>query len=374
MELLLITSFLFVAAGCPTKKPGRVVELQLPTDVGELYQDLGFEYAGLKEAEEEIIALRDSAGLLPHAQLTTLLSHDPATYDYDFPGLCDSAGFYVKESPDRNLRFYGWKTGETDGIATWENLIQFRSADRTYVYLGSVMDFSGQESFPVGPIGDVQEIALPDGAKGYLLRVRWNETADLERSMLIALSIGEAELLTADIFPEDSEGRNVSLRQYSLKCWNKRSDNNSDGLYNYDSNLKTVYVPEVDGVDPTDRYSLYVLENGRFNYVGDDGGFWLHPTIRDFKRLEVMFATRQFMVRIDRMPDESYRYASWSDEVDMIGQPDIILYNGAYDPETNTYSFTNGSFEYRVCPGAPVDELTVFQKDEKILSENRISK
>ena len=145
-----------------------------------------------------------------------------------------------------------------------------------------------------------------------------------------------------------------------------------EGIYAYDRNFKTTYVPIIESVDPTDRFNLYAYENGSFVNVGEDGGYWLHPSIRNFKRLEVFFATPQFMVRIDRMPDDSYRYASWSDETVMIGQPDIILYNGSYNSENNSYTFTNGSYEYRVQPWAKEDELTAYENGKKILSETRI--
>ena len=375
-ELLLISVLVLMAAGCTKNQSPKAVPLVLPAEIGQLYDELGFEYAGLKEAEEELLAMRDSAGLLPGDKLLALLSNDPTSYDYDFPVLSDSSDFYLSTSADRNLRLFGWKTGEVDGMAQWDNVIQFKTPQGPYVYHGSIMDFSGMESQNVGPLGNVPTLELPDGTIGYMLRANWPETADIMCCMIVPVQIGERELLPLQLFPADStatDGRNSSWCRFSLRRWKERTGiNDSKGIYAYDRNFKTTYVPIIEGVDPTDRFNLYAYENGSFVNVGEDGGYWLHPSIRNFKRLEVFFATPQFMVRIDRMPDDSYRYASWSDETVMIGQPDIILYNGSYNSENNSYTFTNGSYEYRVQPWAKEDELTAYENGKKILSETRI--
>jgi hypothetical protein len=78
----------------------------------------------------------------------------------------------------------------------------------------------------------------------------------------------------------------------------------------------------------------------------------LHSSLHQYKNLVMRAKTDSHLIRIDRLEDGSLRYASWSNEsqqkADISKQPDIILYNGVYNEETNEYTFRNGNFSYTI--------------------------
>ncbi len=385
IELLLISSFVFLASGCPKGNYKKTVPVVLPVEKKVLSDELGFDYSTLQEAASKIIPRleteSDTPDLRPMDALVTLLEHDPATLDYDFKAMVDSGYLHITTSDDGNLRYYYWDTGMGDAMPDWENVIQFRDGGEPYAYRGSILDFVTPGQDDAGPGCAVSKIVTAPTIKNgtyYLVNAYAGEATNLEYAMVVPVQIADGQIVSLNVFPGEANAgadRNVTWREYDPWNWYERTDGAGfKWIYNYDATARTLYVPVVVDNSITDRYNLYTLENGMYVYGGEDGGFWLHPTLRHFKNLEVMFATPQFMVRIDRLDDGSYRYASWSDELSMVGQPDIVLFNGNYDPAENTYSFFNGSFEYRIHPGAEVDELTVFEGDKKILSENRVDR
>lgn len=78
----------------------------------------------------------------------------------------------------------------------------------------------------------------------------------------------------------------------------------------------------------------------------------LFPELQVFDRPVFMFKTIKFTIRVDLMPDGSYRYASWSSGRNISSKPDIIINNGIKEIEGSlpliNYLFTNGDYEYAV--------------------------
>ena len=102
--------------------------------------------------------------------------------------------------------------------------------------------------------------------------------------------------------------------------------------------------------------------------VSTGGGFWLHPSIRDFNFLELVLETKDYRARVDRMADSTYRYVSWKNKATMADTPDIILHNGIYNEESGDYSFKHGEYEYIVNENTG---LVVKNKNKIILSQIR---
>ena len=101
----------------------------------------------------------------------------------------------------------------------------------------------------------------------------------------------------------------------------------------------------------------------------------LHPSLREFDVPEYMIKAGKYIVRIDRMADETYRYASWSGSKSISSNPDLIIYGGTLEVigtiHEYHYSFTNGEYEYQVVGGGPWEypfELCVLRGDKELLS------
>lgn len=79
---------------------------------------------------------------------------------------------------------------------------------------------------------------------------------------------------------------------------------------------------------------------------------YVHESISRFKRPVLSLITSNYMVRIDEMSDETYRYSSWKLGVKQTEKPDLILTNGLLDfsgsSGNHVYTFTQGKFTYRV--------------------------
>ncbi len=103
----------------------------------------------------------------------------------------------------------------------------------------------------------------------------------------------------------------------------------------------------------------------------------IHESIQDYEALENILETEKFRIRIDRLENGDYRYASWSANQKMLEQPDLILTNGEYIREgtggNHSYEFANGVYKYRCsihklrAYEEPPAALLVYKDDEQIL-------
>ena len=90
-----------------------------------------------------------------------------------------------------------------------------------------------------------------------------------------------------------------------------------------------------------------------------------------------MFKTVKFIIRVDMMSDDSYRYASWSLGHDISSKPDLIVMGGAMTDDGSLhleyYAFKNGDYEYEVGPGIRSQdydyELMVSKKGEVLMTQ-----
>ena len=141
-------------------------------------------------------------------------------------------------------------------------------------------------------------------------------------------------------------------------------------MFSYDNKNKILYIPEAEP-ELSDRYSLYRYDGEKMHYIGTDGGFWLHPSIRSFKFLELVLDTKDYRIRVDKMFDNSYRYVAWENKITMNDTPDIVLLNGTFDEKNSNYHFENKGYEYIVNENTGI---VVKYKDRVILSQERCNK
>ena len=76
----------------------------------------------------------------------------------------------------------------------------------------------------------------------------------------------------------------------------------------------------------------------------------VHPSLKKFEAPILILTTAKFRVRIDRLRQGVYRYASWSIKKKMTEKPDLVLKNGALIAEgsggNHHYKFVNGKYHY----------------------------
>lgn len=195
----------------------------------------------------------------------------------------------------------------------------------------------------------------------YLVHAYIRKSSNWGYASMEAIRIEDDKLVAAPIFKggigdidfssdvDEEIGKCYRGVEYTIADWYFTA-NNGEGwewLFQFDGKSKILYVPQTDP-KITDRYSLYRYNGESLYYIGVDGGFWLHPTIRSFESLESLFDTKDYRIRVDCMFDGSYRYTSWKNSRTMDDLPDVIIYGGVYDENKKEYRFKHNGHEYIV--------------------------
>ena len=146
------------------------------------------------------------------------------------------------------------------------------------------------------------------------------------------------------------------------------TSNPNKGFTAFDSVNKKLYVAisertSLGGYGCFDRYDVYRFDGEKFDYNGEDGGFWLHPSIRKFARLDYVGKSADYLVRIDEMRSYNWRYMDedeyetltktdtcryrltlWKGKDNMSDVPDVVVENGYYSKDGSV--FHNKDYKY----------------------------
>lgn len=116
-------------------------------------------------------------------------------------------------------------------------------------------------------------------------------------------------------------------------CW--------DWMVSMDENTQNLYsAVSCDDMTMNDRYDVYHYEHGRMAYKFTDGGYWLHPSLREFDNLCGIYNGKDGLYRVDKAGN-SYRLSMWGKNKSMKDEPDLIIHNG--QAAENHIDFTAGS-------------------------------
>lgn len=345
-------------------------------EFAESLQDCTFNvsYDSMEEAETKLLEVLESRYGHPdvatvssryrfYDELTDFVIKEPRTIEYEFEKLQSEGYANVVTSEDGNLRLYYWNNESGGTWIAWSNICQYRSGDKVCSFEGSIMDVKYEEEGESDELGNncailgIKTVYDESASPIYLVYAYVRESGNWGYRSIEAIKIEGDKLVAVPIFQGgidmcdagDQMEKCCRGVEHTIADWYFRA-NNGEGwnwLFRFDDKAKILYVPQADP-EITDRYSLYRYDGISLSYVGTDGGFWLHPTIRSFERLERLFDTREYRIRIDRMFDGSYRYVSWKNSRSMADIPDAIIYDGVYDETTTEYRFKYNDYEYRV--------------------------
>jgi hypothetical protein len=91
------------------------------------------------------------------------------------------------------------------------------------------------------------------------------------------------------------------------------------------------------------KYRETLIQNDKQN---------IHTSIRDYKSPEFIGYTNEYLVRIDQMIDNTFRYSSWKKGEKMLKSPDLLLFKGTLILEgsigNKVYEFKNDDYEYQI--------------------------
>lgn len=291
------------------------------------------------------------------------LVEDLSVFDYDFPKLSDNIGFTQAVSPDNKLRIISWDTQLTGYPTTWFNVIYYVSNGQIFVLSDNEMEMDektlelrGSGDFDCR-VSEIRQVKTLDGEKVYL-----TEGVVYDSSWVFAyltgLTIKDDKLYhRPEMFiTSDNTIQNALECSYNNSDWCSIKEHiiNSDTEFLYSEDSNEILVP-MDGERawPSDRYERMVFNGTKFIYTDIVADNRLHPSLHDYKNLEGLFLTENHLIRVDKMSDGSYRYASWKrtfipqDQLTMEGEPALVVGGGVMDEDDN-YIFRNGSYEYKV--------------------------
>lgn len=104
----------------------------------------------------------------------------------------------------------------------------------------------------------------------------------------------------------------------------------------------------------------------------------LHSSLKEFSQPILVFKTSKFLIRVDEMKDNTYRYASWTLPNKMNSKPDLIIQKGEFFTEGTAqepnYRFKNKEFTYECSFNTMVEALPsffvrIFKEEKEILHQ-----
>lgn len=398
MNRIFIAAFLAIAISSCNNSSTESTE-PVPSEISakRTFDD---SYNSLEEAEMKLIDIFDKRYNSPkkeydfdcymlNEELIDFICKEPQTLDYPFDSLQSKEYATVVTSEDGNLRFYYWDNRMGGTYISWSNICQYRSGDKVYTYKNSIMNVkyrnTSEEPHDGCSINGIKTIYDESNSPIYLVYAYLRLSSALGYSSIEAVKIEGDKLVAVPIFidkandynnidPESKEYVAMCYRglEHTIPDWYFRT-NYGDGwdwLFTYNEKTNILYIPlTCPEEELTDRYSLYHFDGKKLCYIGENAGFWIHPTLHSFRYLCLILETKDYEIRIDEMHDSSFRYASWKNKSSMNDTPDIILYNGVYDEEYEGYRFTHNDYEYIV---NRINGLIVKHKGKIILSQEAI--
>ena len=107
------------------------------------------------------------------------------------------------------------------------------------------------------------------------------------------------------------------------------------------------------------KYRETLIQNDKKN---------IHASIRDYKSPEFIGHTKDYLVRIDQMEDNTYRYVSWKKGEKMSMLPDLILLKGQLSIEgsigNQIFEFINGEYKYLIQDDLDSKVLIVYKNSD----------
>ena len=279
--------------------------------------------------------------------------------DYPFEELVDSLDMTILSTDDGRLRFFYWNTGMGGTCPDIARYTLLKADD------GTVHLLKGGHGSP--QLIDIYQLKTTRGDKVYLLHEYFREWSSYGAAWGWGCSIKGSTLDTLALFPH---GDTAVGTEYSIPGWYFAANDGEGWGWLFELHGDDLYVPVVidDGI--TDRYDLYHWNGTTFDSVGNVGNRRLHQSLQQYYELCTYFVTKGFRVRIDRMADDSYRYASWPRSKETSVRPDLVIEGGRYDEQKDCYTFENEGYTYYVGSFMVNDENRrglVVSKDGKVL-------
>ena len=281
--------------------------------------------------------------------------------DYPFQELVDSLDFVSHRTPDGRLRILMWDTGLGGTCPDVERHTLVKADD------GSIHLIENGHGSP--RLLNIYPLKAKTGETIYLMHEYFREWSTFGAAWAWCCCVKGNTFDTLALFPHNDTM--VGL-EYGIPDWYFATNDGEGWDWLFELHGDDLYVPvDVDN-GLIDRYNLYRWNGQRFDSIGNVGNRRLHLSLRQYQNLCTYFVTKGFRVRIDRMSDNRYRYASWPRSKETSAKPDIVIYGGKHDEQKGCYVFENDGYIYKVGKSSRTSHNDNFwglvvEKDGKVL-------
>lgn len=291
------------------------------------------------------------------SQFEKVIKNNPQSMDYSFEKLDDAHVVDIEQSSDGKVRYYQWdhNGGTMTCYTVWR---QYRNAAGKVVTENAV---SGIEGECGGRHEFVAQLNASNGATVYVERISGKADSFTGGNSLNAYTIGKQGIAPVKFIKNGKDVTDeVDVTYDNSPGWYFRTGGHDgdgwDWVMSIDEKNQDAYVSltdeiPMDGRDLqqlSDRYDVYHFDGKQFVYKHTGAGYWLHNSVADYKYLIVMGEIGKYLVRIDRMSDGTYRYASWNEDAEMSSKPALVIKGGKIDQDKATYTFVNGDYTYLI--------------------------
>ena len=324
-------------------------------------------YSSIADAEDKLIEYidnNDSYCGFPSELFSELVMNDERCFGYDFGRLIERARdatvrpLRVVTSDDGNLRLYTW---DVDGgtMSCYSGIVSYRNSNGIFSHTTVNDDTWGDESQNSAYIAcgafEIKTIRLSNGNPVYAIFRHSSGSSIMHMTVVSAYTITESGIMQYNLFKHNGDEMNtVSFYR------------NPSGSFPIDIILtdNELIVPEtMEGDNPyggdrlTGRILCYRFNGKVFECTGVSYPQGLYKDLCNFQYNIIISYQDPWIFRIDRMPDGSYRYASWKNKKET-DEPNIVVNGDTYtstvldetisNAKEEKYVFKNYSYTYEI--------------------------
>lgn len=334
----------------------------------------------------------DFNSALPYKMFTELILHDPRAFNYSFERFLDASendkrtirALRIIESPDQKVRLYTWD--EHGGTMTnYSGITSIKTGESVFSYATQKDEFGENtiDSFTDIASGAYKIDQFIDNFYDtvYVIYSHSSGSSRMQLQYASLYKIQNNRVVGASLF-QTEEGMTNSICLYYEPSFSFYS-----GIEYKDGEF---LLPEtrMNDLNPyagdlfTGRCISYKWENGFFKNKGivysQNEGLYSKLLNYQFNIIQINF--EKWVIRIDKMPNGSHRYASWKKPKSTTDEPDLVINSGYEDIEVDTsdeykkkfkYIFQNNEYFYIVSWLSDYGNLgkgeLVVKKNDKVL-------
>lgn len=295
----------------------------------------------------------------------------------------DLSDMTITKSDDGKITLYAYDTGSGGTSPSFSTYIQYESngqiiidyfnpySDSDYV-CNSDIKKDGMGAYDGAFATVIAQIPISENETGYIIDAYFRSSSREGCNIAYLIRFEDGKLKKLPFVSKEGAFSNSVQRDYYIPDWYFTTDGLGwDWIMSFDEETNILYVPEGGDMVMSDRYDLFQYKDGKMRYIGNDAGFWLHPSLRNIAYLKGIYQTDDTLIRIDKTNDGRYRYVAWTNPNSMSAEPDLVLYEDETEKVENALVFKNGSYtyivpEYRRGQGNDFGKVIIKYKDKVI--------